>query len=119
MVPSRLPAGGGGGGGDDALREYARPIPAHHAQFARLEAADASFEAGVRYAMDPEQARQARQARFRPSGNVGAYDADTHAASKAGFVMIRGSIGFVHTSGGVCRFGGHVIDCPCGMMHVS
>lgn len=85
--------------------------------------------------MDTEQARSAKIYTSRFSGGAKSknvrYDSNTHGASRAGFVMIRGGIGFIHTNGAVCRFcsesgggGGapgsqHFIRCPCGMLHVS
>lgn len=87
-----------------------------------------------RYVMDTEQARSAKIYTSRFSGGAKSknvrYDSNTHGASRAGFVMIRGGIGFIHTNGAVCRFcseatagegvvSPHFIRCPCGMLHVS
>jgi hypothetical protein len=52
------------------------------------------------------------------------YDLDTHVASKAGYRMFRGGVGFVHTNGAVCRVlsgggGAGKKACACGVVHVA
>lgn len=140
IVPSRISAAadafsGAGGSlkGDAAVREFSKPISSLSVEFDRLSKLGISHDPNKVYIMDVNKAQIARKyiGGGQQSGVVVAsnseieYDHDTHVASRSGYRMFKGGIGFVHTNGAISRphsGGGSSSSsgvCACGANHVA
>jgi hypothetical protein len=123
-------AGGSNLKGDAAVREFSKPISSLSIEFDRLSRLGMSHDPSKVYIMDVNKAQIARKYIGGQQGQQGVvvasnseieYDHDTHVASRAGYRMFKGGIGFVHTNGAISRphAGSSSGLCACGANHVA